>query len=145
MVAKGNPKGLKGLADLIRSDVSFINRQRGAGTRVLLDFKAKEMGLDLSKINGYDRTAFTHLAVAVAVAGGAADAGLGILAAARALDLDFVPVLKERYDLIIPRVHYESKLLEPMLAILHDAAFKAEIERLGGYDVSRMGQVIARL
>ena len=145
MVAKGNPKGLKGLADLARPDVSFINRQRGAGTRVLLDFKAKEMGLDPTKINGYDRTAFTHLAVAVAVAGGAADAGLGILAAARALDLDFVPVLKERYDLIIPRVHYESKLLEPMLAILQDASFKAEIEKLGGYDVSQMGQVIARL
>jgi len=145
MVAKGNPKGLKGLADLARPDVSFINRQRGAGTRVLLDFKAKEMGLDPTKINGYDRTAFTHLAVAVAVASGTADTGLGILAAARALDLDFVPVLKERYDLVIPRVHYESKLLEPVLAILQDASFKNEIEKLGGYDVSQMGQVIARL
>jgi putative molybdopterin biosynthesis protein len=145
MVAKGNPKGLKGLADLVRPDITFMNRQRGAGTRVLLDFKAKEMGFDATMINGYDRTAFTHLAVAVAVAGGAADTGLGILAAARALDLDFVPVLKERYDLIIPRVHYDSKLLEPMLAILQDASFKAEIERLGGYDVSQMGQVIARL
>ncbi len=144
MVAKGNPKGLKGLADLVRPDISFINRQRGAGTRVLLDFKAKEMDLDTARINGYGRTAFTHLAVAVAVAGGAADAGLGILAAARALDLDFVSVLKERYDLIIPRVHYESKLLEPMLAILHNDSFKSEIEKLGGYDVSQMGQVIAR-
>jgi putative molybdopterin biosynthesis protein len=145
MVAKGNPKGLKNLVDLARPDVSFINRQRGAGTRVLLDFKAKEMGFDPAKINGYDRTAFTHLAVAVAVAGGAADSGLGILAAARALDLDFVPVLKERYDLIIPRVHFESRLLEPMLAILQDVSFRAEIEKLGGYDVSQMGQVIARL
>jgi putative molybdopterin biosynthesis protein len=70
---------------------------------------------------------------------------LGILAAARALDLDFVPVLKERYDLIIPREHYESKLLEPVLAILQQPSFKAEIESLGGYDVSQMGQVIARL
>ncbi|MBN2099318.1 MAG: molybdopterin biosynthesis protein, partial [Dehalococcoidia bacterium] len=83
MVAKGNPKGLKDLADLVRPDITFMNRQRGAGTRVLLDFKAKEMGFDPTKIAGYDRTAFTHLAVAVAVAGGAADAGLGILAAAR--------------------------------------------------------------
>ncbi len=112
---------------------------------MLLDFKAKEMGFDASRINGYERTAFTHLAVAVAVAGGAADAGLGILAAARALDLDFVPVLKERYDLVIPRVHYESNLLEPMLAILRDASFRAEVEELGGYDVSQMGQVIAKL
>lgn len=145
IVAKGNPKGLQGLPDLTRPDVSFINRQRGAGTRVLLDFKAKEMGFDASRINGYERTAFTHLAVAVAVAGGAADAGLGILAAARALDLDFVPLLKERYDLVIPRVHYESRLLEPMLAILRDASFRAEVEGLGGYDVSQMGQVIAKL
>jgi putative molybdopterin biosynthesis protein len=145
MVAKGNPKGVKGLADLVRPGVRFMNRQRGAGTRVLLDFKAKEMGLDTSKISGYDRTAFTHLAVAVAVAGGAADAGLGILAAARALDLDFVPVLKEQYDLVIPRVHYDSKLLEPVLAILQEAAFKADIEKLGGYDVSQMGHVIAQL
>ena len=103
------------------------------------------MGFDASRINGYERTAFTHLAVAVAVAGGAADAGLGILAAARALDLDFVPVLKERYDLVIPRVHYESQLLQPMLAILRDASFRAEVEGLGGYDVSQMGQVIAKL
>ena len=145
MVAKGNPKGLRGLADLTRPDVTFINRQRGAGTRVLLDFKAKEMGFDPGRINGYERTAFTHLAVAVAVASGAADAGLGILAAARALGLDFVPVLKERYDLIIPRVHYESRLLQPMLAILREASFAAEVEALGGYDVSSMGQVIAEL
>lgn len=145
MVARGNPKELRGLADLVRSDVSFINRQRGAGTRVLLDFKMKEMGLDPNTIKGYDRIAFTHLAVAVAVASGTADTGLGILAAARALELDFIPVLKERYDLVIPRAHFESPLLEPMLAILQDASFKVEISEMGGYDTSQMGQVIARL
>ena len=96
------------------------------------------------RINGYDRTAFAHLAVAVAVAGGAARApGSESRRTARALDLDFVPLLKERYDLVIPRVHYESSLLEPMLAILREASFRAEVEGLGGYDVSQMGQVIA--
>ena len=145
MVAKGNPKGLSNLADLRRQGVSFINRQRGAGTRVLLDFKLKEMGLNPAQIDGYERAAFTHLAVAAAIASGTADAGLGIVAAARALDLDFVPLLKERYDLVIPRIYYESPFLEPLLTILQQPTFRAEVEKLGGYDTSLMGQIIARL
>lgn len=145
MVAKGNPKRLSNLADLRRQGVSFINRQRGAGTRVLLDFKLKEMGIDPAQIDGYERAAFTHLAVAAAIASGTADAGLGIVAAARALDLDFVPLLKERYDLVIPRIYYESPFLEPLLTILQQPSFRAEVEKLGGYDTSLMGQIIARL
>ena len=145
MVAKGNPKRLSNLADLRRQGVSFINRQRGAGTRVLLDFKLKEMGIDPAQIDGYERTAFTHLAVAAAIASGTADAGLGIVAAARALDLDFVPLLKERYDLVIPRIYYDSPFLEPLLTILQQPSFRAEVEKLGGYDTSLMGQIIARL
>jgi len=83
--------------------------------------------------------------VAAAVASGAVDAGLGILTAARALDLDFIPVVRERYDLVIPRVYYESPVLEPLLATLQDNSFKAEVEKLGGYDACHMGQVIASL
>jgi putative molybdopterin biosynthesis protein len=145
MVRKGNPQAIAGLADLGRPDVVFINRQRGAGTRVLLDFKLRELRLAPEQITGYDRAAFTHLAVAAAVAGGAADAGLGILTAARALELDFIPVAQERYDLAIPRAYYESPLLEPLLALLQDASFRAEVEALGGYDTSDMGQMMARL
>jgi len=145
IVAKGNPKGISGLTDLLRRDVSFVNRQRGAGTRVLLDFKLKELGLDPAKITGYERIEVTHLAVAFAVAAGTADVGLGIMAAARALDLDFLPLLKERYDLVIPRSYYESALLEPLLATLQQPSFRAEVESLGGYDTSNMGQVIAKL
>jgi putative molybdopterin biosynthesis protein len=144
-VAKSNPKGISGLPDLLRRDVSFINRQRGAGTRVLLDFKLKELGIDPAKITGYDRIEVTHLAVASAVAAGTADAGLGIMAAARALDLDFTPLLKERYDLVIPRSYYESTLLGPLLATLQQPSFRAEVESLGGYDTSDMGQVVANL
>ena len=144
IVAKGNPKGISGLTDLLRRDISFINRQRGAGTRVLLDFKLKELGVDPAKITGYDRIEVTHLAVASAVAAGTADAGLGIMAAARALDLDFIPLLKERYDLVIPRSYYESTLLGPLLATLQQSSFRAEVESLGGYDTSDMGQVVAR-
>jgi len=145
IIAKGNPKGITGLADLLRQEVSFVNRQRGAGTRVLLDFKLRELGINPAEIRGYERVEFTHLAVAAAIASGTADAGLGIMAAARALNLDFLPLLKERYDLIIPQPYYESPFLEPLLAILKQPSFRAEVESLGGYDTSDMGQVVAKL
>ena len=145
IVAKGNPKGISGLPDLMRQEVSFVNRQRGSGTRVLLDFKLRELGINPAEIGGYERVEFTHLAVAAAIASGTADAGLGIMAAARALNLDFIPLLKEKYDLIIPRLYYESPFLEPLLDILQQPSFRAAVESLGGYDTSQMGQVIAKL
>ncbi len=145
IVPKSNPKGIRGLADLTREDVIFINRQRGAGTRVLLDFRLRQMGLDARQIQGYDRQEFTHLAVAAAVASGAADCGLGILAAARALGLDFIPLDEEQYDLVIPRDAYESELLAPVLAILRDPAFAARVNALGGYATPVIGHVRAEL
>ncbi len=145
IVAGGNPKGIAGLEDLARPEVSFVNRQRGAGTRVLLDLNLKGLGIDSASIKGYERTEFTHLAVAAAVDGGSADAGLGIYSAARALKLDFIPLMKERYDLVIPRAYYESPLLEPLLDILQQPSFQADVEALGGYDTSQMGQVVAEL
>jgi putative molybdopterin biosynthesis protein len=145
IVAKGNPKGISGLADLLRQEVSFVNRQRGAGTRVLLDFKLRELGINPAEIRGYERVEFTHLAVAAAIASGTANAGLGIMSAAKALNLDFIPLLKERYDLIIPRLCYESPFLEPLRDVLQQPPFRAEVENLGGYDTSQMGQIIANL
>jgi putative molybdopterin biosynthesis protein len=144
IVPKGNPKSLAALADLLRDGVSFVNRQRGAGTRVLLDYKLKQQGIDPRRIQGYERTEYTHLAVAAAVKSGAADCGLGILAAARALDLDFIPLFDERYDLVIPRQHYESPLLQPLLALIRDrdAGFVDAVAALGGYGVAHMGQVL---
>ena len=123
----------------------FINRQRGSGTRVLLDYELKQRSIDPRHILGYDRQEFTHLAVAAAVQSGAADCGLGILAAARALNLDFVPLLEERYDLVIPAEHYDSDLLQPLLAMIRDPGFAAAVEALGGYRVSQMGQVLEEL
>jgi len=144
IVAQGNPKGIGGLTDLTRPEVSFVNRQRGAGTRVLLDFKLRELGINPAEIRGYERVEFTHLAVAAAIVSGTADAGLGIMSAAEALNLDFVPLLKERYDLIIPRLYYDSPFLQPLLDILQQPSFRAEVESLGGYDTSQMGQVVAK-
>jgi putative molybdopterin biosynthesis protein len=147
IVPKGNPKGIAGFEDLLRDDVVFVNRQRGAGTRVLLDYALKTRNLNPRRINGYARQEYTHLAVAAAVKSGAADCGLGILAAARALDLDFVPLAHERYDLVIPRRYYVDDLLVPLLALIRDpqAEFRSAVQALGGYDTTNMGEVLAEL
>jgi putative molybdopterin biosynthesis protein len=145
MVPRGNPKRIESLHDLTRDEVLFVNRQRGAGTRVLLDYQLKQLGIAARDIQGYDRQEYTHLAVAAAVSSGAADCGLGILAAARALHLDFVPLFGERYDLVIPMEHYESELLRPLLEIIRDPDFASAVSALGGYETGQMGQVIARL
>ena len=144
-VRKGNPRAIRGLADLARPDVIFINRQRGAGTRVLLDFRLRQAGIDPTAIQGYDRQEFTHLAVAAAVASGAADCGLGILAAARALGLDFIPLDEEQYDLVIPEAVYRSEMFAPMLEIVRDPAFARRVNALGGYATPMIGRVLAEL
>jgi putative molybdopterin biosynthesis protein len=132
------------LADLTRPDIAYINRQRGAGTRVLLDYRLKQAGIDPHAIQGYERQEFTHLAVAAAVASGAADCGMGILAAARALELDFVPLDSERYDLVIQAETYGSDLLTPLLEIIRDPAFAARVTALGGYATPHIGEVLWR-
>lgn len=145
IVPPGNPKQVTAWEDAANPDVQIVNRQRGAGTRVLLDYELGQRGIDLEQVRGYEREEYTHLAVAAAVASGTADAGLGIRAAARALDLDFVPLARERYDLVIPQAHYESDLLQPLLALLHDDEFRAAVADLPGYDVTPMGQIAAEL
>ena len=112
---------------------------------MLLDYKLKSLGIAPDEVVGYGREEYSHLAVAAAVQGGSADAGLGILSAARALGMDFVPLLNERYDLVIPLVYFHSPLLQSLLALLQDQDFKQEVDALGGYDTSDMGKVIAEL
>ena len=142
IVPRGNPLQLKSLADLAHPEVRFVNRQRGAGTRVLLDYELGRAGLQPQGIRGYDHEEYTNLAVAAAVSSGLADCGLGIAAAAQALALDFVSLFKERYDLVIPRTHYESPRLLPLLDLLHDARFRRQVASLPGYDMSRMGTIV---
>lgn len=132
IVAKGNPKAIASLADLARSDVRFVNPQRGAGTRVLLDYRLSELGISSEVVSGYQREEYTHLAVAAAVQSGVADCGLGVRAAARALNLDFVLVEWERYDLVIPKIYYESELLRPLLELIRGEAFKQVVAQLDG-------------
>ncbi len=141
IVPRGNPKGLRGLEDLIRPDVRFVNRQRGAGTRILLDYHLARLGIRAEQVQGYDQEEYTHLAVAAAVASGRADVGLGIAAAAQALDLDFIPLFTEQYDLVVPAEHYESPTLAPVWEVLADDAFRRAVAALPGYDPAPMGQV----
>lgn len=139
IVARGNPKGIQGLGDLTRPDVSFVNRQGGSGTRILLDWQLKKLGLDPRTISGYEREEYTHMAVAVDVLSGTADAGMGIYAAAQALALDFLPVITERYDFVIPAVHLETPLVQTLLHVVCSQEFKDQVMALGGYDVRETG------
>jgi putative molybdopterin biosynthesis protein len=145
IVPAGNPKSITSLGDLGRDGVTFVNRQRGSGTRVLLDYMLRRETLDPGRIHGYAREEYTHLAVAAAVAGGRADTGLGVLSASRAMGVDFVPLMTEQYDLVIPAQFYDSELLAPMLKLVRGDGFRAKVEALGGYDTTKMGEVVAEL
>jgi molybdopterin molybdotransferase/putative molybdopterin biosynthesis protein len=142
IIPMGNPKALKGIDDLCRNDIRFINRQAGSGTRILLDFRLKQLGIDPSDVNGYETEEFTHMSVAVAVQSGTADAALGIYAAAKALDLDFIPVVTEQYDLIIPEHFFDSENIQILLETIRSEEFKKQVEALGGYSTQKTGQII---
>ncbi|WP_432735002.1 molybdopterin biosynthesis protein [Maridesulfovibrio sp. FT414] len=140
IVPKGNPKKISGIESLGGSGINFINRQRGAGTRILFDYHMKKAGLTPDDISGYDREEFTHMTVAANVLTGAADCGLGIYAAAKALDLDFVPLAHERYDLIIPNRFLKDSRISALIELIRSDRVKKAISSLGGYDTPLTGQ-----
>ena len=142
LVKKGNPLGISSIDDLAKKDVRYVNRQRGAGTRVLFDYKLKEAGIDPADINGYDREMATHMAVAAAVASDGADAGMGILSAAKAMGLDFIEVAPEEYDFAIPAKHLELPHVKAFIEILKSEDFRTRVEELGGYECDRAGEVV---
>jgi putative molybdopterin biosynthesis protein len=152
IVKPGNPKEIHGIEDLGRKDVSFINRQMGSGTRILLDYKLNQLGIKAHAINGYQNEEFTHMAVAVSVLSGSEDAGLGIYAAAKALDLDFIPMVTEQYDfipmvteqydLVIPLEYFETEAVQILLEIINRPAFKQQVAALGGYNTQNTGEII---
>jgi putative molybdopterin biosynthesis protein len=143
LVKKGNPKNIKGFQDLERDEVTFINRQSGSGTRLLTDKHLREAGLEISRVKGYEREEYTHMGVASAVLTGVADTGLAILAAANALELDFIPVAKERYDLAVPRDFVSLEMIKALLDIIrNDQEFRTTVFAMGGYDIKDMGQIV---
>lgn len=145
IVAGGNPKGIRGPGDLARQDVAIVNREPGSGSRLLLDDSLARCGIAPASVRGYGREAATHLGVAETIAAGAADAGPGILAVARALGLDFIPVQEERYDLVIPTEHLGHEPLQALIDVAMSPVYRRELEALGGYDSSHAGDVVAEL
>lgn len=145
-VAKGNPKNIQTWTDLTKPGITFVNRERGAGIRVLLDEKLHKLNIEHQTIAGYNHEEMSHLAVASCVARGEADVGIGIEKAALQVDgIDFIPLQRERYDLVIrkedlPKPHFQS-----VLAVLKSTNFRNEISGMGGYDISQMGDVISEI
>jgi len=142
MVKKGNPKNIKSIDDLVKKDITFVNRQKGSGTRVLLDYLLKGKGYNPLRIKGYSREEYTHLMVASSVAEGNVDAGLGILSAAKAFYLDFIPITKERYDIIMSLEFYSNWKMKEILQIIRSENFQKKVLDLGGYDLTLSGKEI---
>ena len=141
MVAPGNPHRIQGLEDLTREEITFANRRRGAGTRLWLDQQLGQLGVPGQQVKGYDLEMKTHTQVARAVASGQVDVGLGVVAAARPLHLDIIPLFEERYDLVIPAASLANPLLQPLLDYLQTADLRRTISQLDGYDATRTGEV----
>ena len=141
MIAKGNPKNVRGIEDLTRPEIGFINRQAGSGTRILLDYELQKAGIDPKSIPGYRSEEYTHMSIAMAVASGRADVGLGILASAKALDLDFIPISRERYDLVIPESFLDDERMGLLLEIVRSQRFIKQVLEMGGYEVEETGAI----
>lgn len=145
-VAKGNPKNITDWEDFGRDDITMINREHGAGSRVLLDEHLKKLGIFGSSIKGYNKEHQSHLAVASAISSGEADVGIGNEKIARQVDnIDFIPLKKERYDLVFKKEDMQKREIQTMLNIIQSAAFKNEFAHIGGYDTTDMGKIVAEL
>lgn len=142
MVRKDNPKSIKGFRDLIREDIQFVNRQKGAGTRILTDYMLKKEDISPAAISGYEREMATHMAVAAAVSSGSADVGVGVLSAAKAMELDFIPIGVEEYDFAIPVKHMQLDMFRQFIDIIESQEFKDMLEGLGGYEAENSGKII---
>lgn len=142
ILAPGNPLKLTGLADLARADVRFVNRQRGSGTRLLLDWKLAGLGIAASQVNGYSDEEYTHMNVAAAILSGRADAGLGVRSAANALGLDFIPVGMEEYDLVIPTSLMTDERILALLEVIRGQEFRETVKGMGGYGTEKTGETI---
>ena len=140
MVARGNPLGIRGIEDL--ANLRYVNRQKGSGTRILLDYLLKQRSLDSKQIKGYEREELTHTAVAAAVAAGTADAGMGILAAARIYNLEFIPICEEEYDLLIAEESLNNPQFQRFMQVLQSEELKQRLEGMGGYKLDRPGEMI---
>ena len=142
MLAKGNPLDIKEFADIAKNGVRYVNRQKGSGTRVLMDYLCEQYAVNVSDIYGYEREELTHTSVAAQIANGSADAGMGIYSAAQLYYLDFLPICIEAYDLIIPDHAWETPVVQQLIATLKSPAFREKMLAMGGYTVDHPGEII---
>jgi len=142
VVKRGNPLKIQSIRDLLNKEINFLNRQEGSGTRVLLDYRLKESGIDPKGITGYSRLAYTHMEVALEVFSGSADVGVAILAAAKLLGLDFIPLATERFDLVIPTENYSSDAVKSLRKVLCSEEFKSNVNEMGGYSTGDTGKIM---
>lgn len=142
MIQKGNPLNIRTFHDIALKDVTFINRQRGSGTRLFLDYNLKKLDINPREIKGYEREEFTHLAVAVAIEAGDGDCGIGVYSAAKLMGLDFIPLGSEEYDFAIPREILDLDIMKEFIQVIKSNEFKVELDRLGGYDYTDIGQIV---
>ncbi len=142
IVPKNNPENIHSIKDIKDQSLQFINRQQGSGTRILFDYKLKTLGISPNDIKGYQNDEYTHMSVAVAVLSKRASAGLGIQAAAKALDLDFIPVVTEKYDLVIPDRFYNTTKIQVLLETIKTKEFQERVTCLGGYSTKNTGKIV---
>ena len=142
MLQKGNPLSITSFADIAKDGVRYVNRQKGSGTRILMDYLCDKYGVDREKIYGYEREEMTHNSVAVQIAGNSADAGMGIYSTAKLYDLDFLPICEEEYDLLIPEKVWGSGMVKQLIRTLKGEEFRNRIKAMGGYTLDRPGEII---
>ena len=142
MVKKGNPLNIQSIKDLAREDVQFVNRQRGAGTRILLDYYLNKNEINFENVKGYEREFNTHMTVAAAVAGQSADCGMGVLSAAKSMGLDFIPIAWEDYDLCISKEMLKDEKIISLIETIKSKEFIDKIEQLGGYSTDNIGEIV---
>ena len=143
MVQPGNPLNISGFEDLCGPNVRFVNRQEGAGTHILLDYHLRQLGIEGSRIKGYDYRVSTHNEVARAIKTDLADVGLGIYAAALAFGLEFIPITEEQFDFIIPKAYFYTEPIQKFIEVIRAEDFIHKVEQMGGYDVKDAGKVLA--
>jgi putative molybdopterin biosynthesis protein len=141
IVQKGNPEHIKDFKDLTRENIRFINRQRGSGTRILLDYHCKKIGINVNDIKGYEREMTTHMTVSISIKTGTANVGMGIYSAARAMDLDFIPIAYEDYDFLVPYEYLEDEKMKSFIRILKSDDFRNNVLSLGGYALENTGEI----
>ena len=142
MVPKGNPQNIKSLKDVAERGLSFVNRQRGSGTRIFLDYNLKKLSISPKNISGYEKEEFTHIGVAAVIAAGDADCGLGIYSAAELMGLDFIALGNEEYDFAVPKEFLEMDMIKEFIRVIKTDEFKNELDKLGGYDYTGIGEII---